>query len=217
MLKTEEFKPDARLLISCLTQEYQWLLLLKNQNKPYEPLLDYLYDLGKHESIDYQNYDSKKHQCKTIGEAIGINPSKIKNWLIAILNDILELNSQKPELFRNENQYHYILSFNYHTYRFNNFHIWLPVPLNRFDKIEFGFASCLVNNFNFWVKEIAHTHEYGKDSVFVELDGRFPNLYRDILLDKAEFLKDFSFLERFELPSFQLDDKLRVYGRKEKL
>jgi len=217
MLKTEKFKPDARLLISCFTHEYQWLLLLKNKDKPYEPLLDYLYDLGKHESISYQNHDRKKHQCNTIGEAININPSKIKNWLTTILNDILELNSQKPELFSNENQYHYILSFNHMLHWFSGFHIWLPLPLSRLDKFEFYFARCLVDCSNFWVKEITHSYEYGKNNVFIELDGSFPNLYRDILLDKVEFLREISLLEMLHLTSFQLDEKLREYGRKEKL
>lgn len=217
MIQYEDYNSDARLLVNCLTTEYQWLPLLKERNKPYEILLDYLYELGVKRSLQTENYDSKESQSNRIAEITGVKISKIKGWLIKIYNDILDLNFEKPELFNNGSLYHYVLYFNYYSYFYEGFNIWLPTILNRFDKFEFYFIDAKLSTRSFWVKDISHTYENGIATTHVELKGGFSNTYRELLLDKAVYMKEISSMSKFKLYDFQMDEILIEYAKKEKL
>lgn len=217
MIKFEEYNPDAKLLVNCLATEYQWLPLLKGRDKPYEALLDYIYDLGIKRSLRTENYDSKESQSNRIAEITGIKVSKIKGWLIKMYDDILGLNYDDPELFNNGSLYHYVLHFNYHSYFYEGFNIWLPTILNRFDEFEFYFMKAELSTWSFWVKDISHTYENGKANTYVRLKGGSPNTYRELLFDKAEYMKEISVMAKYDFYDFQIDEKLRVYAKKEKL
>lgn len=216
MRNIEEYKPTSRELVNCLTSEYQWLELLKNNGKVYQPVLDYLIDIGKQYDQNTDNYDYKKNQLKAISENTGISTPKIKKNLIEIYNDIFELNYSNPELFNNGGTYLYELRFSYFSY-YGYFNLWLPVMFNQFDRFNFYFISAKVETSSFWVVDIFHRHENGKTNVSVNLKGGFPNKYRELLLAKAEFMNEISFREKYELYDYQLDKKLIEYARREKL
>lgn len=216
MRNTEEYKPSARELVFCLTSEYQWLELLKNNGKVYEPVLDYLIDLGKQYEEDVDNDESKKYQSKSISAATGFNSSKIKKFLAEIYNDIFELNYSKPELFNNGDKYLYEMCFSYFSFN-GYFYLWLPVMLKPFDRFDFHFVYAKLKTSSFWVEDVSHRHEYGKTIVDVSLKGGYPNKYRELLLEKVKFLNDISFHEIINISDFQLDEKLKRYARSEKL
>lgn len=69
----------------------------------------------------------------------------------------------------------------------------------------------------FGVKSIMHIHEYGQCKTFIEMAAGSPNIYRELLLDKADFLREISFDEKYSLSEYQMDEKLKLYGRREKL
>jgi hypothetical protein len=217
MIQYEDYNPDAKLLINCLTTEYQWLPLLKERGKPYEVLLDYLYELGTKRNLGTENYDRKESQSNRIAEITGVKISKIKGWLIKMYDDILGLNYDEPELFNNGSLYHYILYFNYHSHFYEGFNIWLPTILSRFDKFEFYFIKAKLSTRSFWVKNISHTYENGKATTQVELKGGFSNVYRELLFEKAIYMKEVSFMEKHKLYDFQIDKILTEYAKKEKL
>ena len=217
MIQYEDYNPDAKLLVNSLTTEYQWLPLLKGRNKPYEILLDYLHNLGVKSNLGTENYDNKEFQSNRIAEITGIKVSKIKGWLTKIYNDILELNYDEPELFNNGCLYHYVLYFNYHSYFYEDFNVWLPTILNRFDRFEFNFIEAKLNTRSFWVKDISHTYKNGKATTQIELKGGFSNVYRELLFEKAIYMRKISSLSKFKLYDFQMDEILMEYAKKEKL
>jgi hypothetical protein len=216
-MTTEEYKPDVRTLVRCLISEYQWLDLLKNRGKMYEPILDYLACLGKQNRYERCSCDVKQYQANTISDVTGISISKIKKHLTNIYDDILELNSSQPDVFSNGGQYHYVLNFRYFSFTYNDFNVWFSVPLARLDTVEFFFISAKLQTSHFWVEDIRHIHEYGKVSVEVDLKGGFPNVYRELLLSKAEFMHEIDFRDKYQLYDFQIDEKLRKYAIHEKL
>ncbi len=216
MREIEEYKPSARELVFCLTSEFQWLELLRNNGKAYEPVLDYLIDLGKHYEQDDDNDESKRYQSKTISAVTGINSSKIKKILVEIYNDIFELNNSNPELFNNGEKYLYELCFS-HFSNFGYFYLWLPVMLKPFDRFDFHFVYAKLKTSSFWVEDVSHRHEYGKTIVDVSLKGGYPNKYRELLLERAKFMEDISYFELRDLSEFQLDEKLMKYARQVKL
>lgn len=217
MRKVIEFKPRAELLIKCLTSEYQWLELLKGKNKKYDPLLHYLAKLGEEDKLDLDNYDRKNYQSSGISKATGVKPTNVKKYLTQIYEDILTLNYDNPELFKNGNNHRYLLHFSHLDHCYSNFNIWLPTELNRFDRFTFSFIQGKVDCGYFWVRDILHIHEYGDSKSFVYLVAGSPNIYRELLLDKADFLREISFDEKYSLSEYQMDEKLKLYGRREKL
>jgi hypothetical protein len=93
----------------------------------------------------------------------------------------------------------------------------MAVPLVRLDTVEFFFISAKLQASHFWVEDIRHIHEYGKVSAEVDLKGGFPNVYRELLLSKAEFIHEIDFRDKYQLYDFQIDEKLRKYAIHEKL
>jgi hypothetical protein len=143
--------------------------------------------------------------------------TNIKKYLTQIYEDILSLNYDSPELFRNRNYHRYLLHFRHLDHCYNDFNIWLPTELNRFDRFTFSFIQGKVDWGYFWVKDILHIHEYGEIKTFVYMAACSPNIYRELLLHKADFLREISVDEKYSLSEYQMDEKLKLYGRREKL
>lgn len=56
-------------------------------------MLDYLIDLGKLASIDPDEYyDRESTKVKTISEKTSISPSKVRNWIFKVYDDLFGLN-----------------------------------------------------------------------------------------------------------------------------
>mgnify|MGYP000898278231 CR=1 FL=1 len=216
MKEFQEYNPTARQLVSCLVSEYQWLNLLKNKEKGYEPILDYLINLGKEYEFEDSIFDWKKFQSKTIAENSGIKTSNLKKMLVNIYEDIFQLNHKSPELFKNGEMYFYELCFTNDKYTCN-FNLWLPVLLSPLDLFDFHFVEAKMNISYFWVEGIAHYREYGKTKTTADLKSGFPNKYRELLLSKADFMKEISFDEKYNLSDYDLDKKLRKYAMRDKL
>lgn len=79
------------------------------------------------------------------------------------------------------------------------------------------FIKVKLSTISFWVKDISHTYKNGEASTQVELKGGFSNTYREILLDKAVYMRKISFMEKHKLCDFQIDKMLVEYAKKEKL
>lgn len=217
MRKIVEFKPRAELLIKCLISEYQWLSLLKGKNKKYDLLLDYLEKLGEEDKLDLDDYDRKSYQSSGISETTGVKLANIKKYLTQIYEDILALNYDYPELFKEGHPHRYSLYFRHLDHCYNDFNIWLPTELHRFDRFNFPFIAEKVDWGYFWVKSIMHIHEYGQCKTLIEMAAGSANIYRELLLDKADFMSEISINDIYSLTEYQMDEKLKIYGRREKL
>ncbi|MBU2375287.1 MAG: hypothetical protein KJ744_04980 [Bacteroidetes bacterium] len=84
--------------------EVQWLSLLKE--KPYQKLIDHIKTLAEIK----RDSSSPPITIKEIAEAI--NDKRVTKWLPQIVEDLIELNWDRPELFKKEgHDYLYDLHF----------------------------------------------------------------------------------------------------------
>jgi hypothetical protein len=217
MTESLKYTPSAREMVRCLISEYPWLSLIKNQGKKYDPILDYLITVGKEKESQDSSYESK-YQSKVISEITGIKTSNIKKFLQEAYNDILELNLSNPELFCNGGKYLYRFSFSYLSYYYYSFfHLWLSAPLNLFESFDFPFIYAKVKCGYFWIEDIVHEQEYGRSLVTVTLKGGYPNLYRSLLLSKAQFTDEIPLDDIINLSEYQIEEKLKKYAKQQKL
>ena len=217
MKNKTNFKPKVELLIQSIASEYQWLSLLKGKNKEYEPILNYLYDLEEMEKLNFDYCDSKKYQSTEISKTTGIKYSDIKKHLVRIYEDLLSLNRNTPELFDSGNSHRYSLSFCACNHFYNDFTLWLPTELNRFDRFRFPFMLGKVEWEYFWVKDILHVHEHGQSKTSVKMVGSSLNFYREFLSQKADFMNKISVAEKYGLGESELNEKLRRLAKREKM
>jgi hypothetical protein len=88
-------------------------VLAENTDKPYKSFLLFLLDKN------YYNDREERLMIKQIAADYGSDTSKISKWLKQIYEDIIELNFDKPELFKTEGVVlKYLLNT---TYNFTSF------------------------------------------------------------------------------------------------
>ncbi len=128
-------------------------------------------------------------------------------------------NSSNSELLCNGGKYLYRFSFSYLSYYYYSFfHLWLDVPLNLFECFDFPFIYAKINCGYFWIENIGHEHEYGKSITAINLNGGYPNLYRSLLLAKAQFTNEITFDDMINLSEYQIEEKIagKLRTREEK-
>ena len=59
--------------LHCIFNEYEWLMLLKGRNKPYEEILDPLYDIARKERYEDGELAEIKITMKWLGERLKVN------------------------------------------------------------------------------------------------------------------------------------------------
>lgn len=58
--------------LHCIFNEYEWLMLLKGLNKPYEEILDPLYDIARKERYENEELADIKITIKWLGERLKV-------------------------------------------------------------------------------------------------------------------------------------------------
>lgn len=217
MKKFFDYTPSPKEVMSCLVAEYQWLLLLKGKNKPYEAFLPFIEETGRLESEDDEYYDKNRYQITSIAKMIGKSSVIVRKWIFAIYDDLLALNREQPQLFNNGQPYHYVLSFESYYGYYSEFNIWLPVMLNHADSFHFDFIFAKLNISYFWVKSVTIEHHNGKTKLSADLISGIYNRYEELAYAKACLLKAYSFDELYYSNSYVLYEKIKEYVRKEKL
>jgi hypothetical protein len=98
------YQPKPLDYLHSILYEYEWLMLLKGNGKPYEVILDQLYDLAKQDRYGSLNLEGTRLTMKWISEQLKVKATQLSKWIGMIFTDIQYLNKSKPELFRNEGQ-----------------------------------------------------------------------------------------------------------------
>lgn len=204
--KTEnscKHKPDSKTILYCLMTEVQWLSLLKD--KPYQKLIDHIKTLTEIE----KDSSSPPVTIKEIAEAI--NDKRVAKWLPQIVQDLIELNWDHPELFKKEG--HNLLYDLYFVDPYGNEHLnfslWLQQPLQPYDNFDWHFIKTKLSMTNYWVQQISHSFTNGKQSTFVKLINGFPNKYQDQLVEKAHFEGDLSFYKSIRMSYSELEKEIK--------
>lgn len=103
------YQPKPLDYLHSILYEYEWLMLLKGNCKPYEVILDQLYDLAKQDRYGSLNLEGTRLTMKWISEQLKVKATQFSKWIGMIFTDIQDLNKSKPELFRNEGKSYVIL------------------------------------------------------------------------------------------------------------
>jgi len=195
---------DTKEYFMCLSSMPRWSkVLAENTDKPYNLFLQFLLEKN------YYNDREERLMIKQIAADFGSDTSKISKWLKQIYEDIIELNFDKPELFKSEGIKHSIHCRNYDNYF--NFTVWLLVTPRLYENFEFRFAESTTGTYNFYVERVEHSIDNNEHSLSISLHGGFVNKYRELLLDRAEFYGVINSLDTFHKLDFQIDDELKKF------
>ena len=200
--------------LHCIFNEYEWLLLLKGRNNPYESILDPLHEIARKERYEDEELADTKVTMKWLCEYLKINTSKLSKWLTLMYNDIIALNESNPELFIRPGQFlcHFYLTCSRNNYM--QFYLGLDYVPRKGDNLTFYFAKAILDNGHFTVTDVTIDHEYGHGTIRINCCPRFEyNEYKNWLLEKAHFLND---INSWTQPTDEqlLDDMLRAYAKR---
>lgn len=200
--------------LHCIFNEYEWLMLLKGRNKPYEEILDPLYDIARKERYEDEELADIKITMKWLGEHLKVNTSKLSKWITLMYNDIVALNESDPKLFIRSGQF--LCHFSLSSYRndYMQFYLGLDYIPRKDDSLSFYFAKASIDVSNFIITDVTIDHEYGHSTIHIDCSPRYHhNEYKTWLLEKARFLNDIN-LWTMPPDELVLDDMLRTYARK---
>ena len=110
---------------------------MKGRNKPYEEILDPLYDIARKERYEDDELADIKITMKWLGERLKVNTSKLSKWITLMYNDIIALNESNPELFIRPGQFLCRYSFSSYRNDYMQFYLGLDFIPRKDDNISF--------------------------------------------------------------------------------
>lgn len=187
MNKYYSFKATNTDIIKCLVSEFQWLPFLKNRNKPYEILLNFLIEEGQKAKKEESYLCYQIGSVKDIAERLSVKAPILSTWISSIYDDILELNQIEPELFNNGGLFEYKLSFETPYGFYSDFNLWTSIEIDRRNTFVFPFMKGKLGEEYFYTNNTYIIHSYGRIITRIGFQGGFNNEYRRLVLDKAMY------------------------------
>lgn len=207
------YQPKPLDYLHSILYEYEWLMLLKGNGKPYEVILDQLYDLAKQKRYGSLNLEGTRLTMKWISEQLQVKAAQLSKWVGMMFTDIQDLNKSKPELFINEGQVLCEVGFHSPHNDYFEFRLGFEQIPRKGDNITFYYARSIIDEGNFVVTDIEFDHSYGKVVIYIECKPRYlEDEYRNWLLNKAYFLRDLG-VTSTPNDRYILDSMLRAYAR----
>lgn len=211
------YQPKPLDYLHCILYEYEWLMLLKGNCKPYEIIIDHLYELAKKKRYGTLNLEGTRLTIKWISEQLQVKTSLFSKWIGMIFNDIQDLNKSKPELFIKKGQILCNVGFHSPHNDYFEFNLGFEQIPRKGDNITFYYARSFINEGNFVITDVDIDHSYGEIFIYLECKPRYlEDEYRNWLLNKAYFLRDLDFAS-MPKESYILDSMLRAYARDGKM
>lgn len=200
--------PTTYEIFICLSAMpiYSKILLINEDEQPYTNFLKWLI-----EKDFYNDRKSKKITIQKIATEYQTNSTKVTKWIKQIYKQIIELNSEKPELFQ-ENQIKVCMIIQH----FDNlcfFYLFLPVLPREYETISIPFLRAKLGTSTFWVKQVEYEVDKNKISINLTLDGASLNKYRELSIDKALFQEKIGIMDLYYKHSFELDSILNKLYR----
>lgn len=198
-----EYQASSRDYLIALGNYPYFTKIVNSEGKPYEKLYQWLIDNEK-ELLDE---DRTLPTIKEIAKRIGMDNNKMAKNIKMLYNDILALNQVEPEKFIKAGQIKCYLSFEY-LGNYASFNIGLNV-IPRFNEcFDFYFIKPKIGCSSYYVQRIDHSIENSDQVIQVILKSGFPNLYFELLKEKAYLFHDISIHEYFSGTTYDLEKKL---------
>ena len=147
--------PSTKDYLVALVYFPNFVKLLDTSNAPYEKIITWLLEK---ESLLKED-DFYLPTIKQLAVELDIKTSNVTKYLKMIYEDIVALNHNKPELFKNEGQYSCRLSFTYigEHYLFN---LGLDVIPRVGEYLDIYFVNPMIGGTGFYVDKIYHDYDY---------------------------------------------------------
>lgn len=180
---------------------YSKILLENTEGKPYVNLLKGLLD------VDFYSSINEKTTIKKISTDFSTDAAKVTKWIAQVYEDILTLNTERPELFQKEG-HKVTLIFRFYD---NScmFYTGMNAIPREFERLSFYFVNAKVGSSSYWVKRVEHQIEKGQQEISIWLEAGSPNKYRDFALDKALFQGRIGFMDVYQQEPSEIDEKLK--------
>lgn len=200
-------EPSTKEIFICLKNapKFSELLLKNSPVKPYTEFLKWLCENGY--NLDFE----QRITIKKIASDFKGETSKVTKWIKEIYEEIFELNSEKPELFRSEGIQVYLIMHRYDSSGY--FFTSLPVLPREYESFDFPFIKAKLGTDQFWIKRIGHSLFDSEVVIDIWLEGHLLNRYREFSLEKALFQGWITFWDKYEMSEFQIDDTLKKLFR----
>lgn len=186
-----------------LSDEPQWLMLLRDNGKPYGPLLEEMIEYGGLSYDERVNLPDKHYTAKTLSERLGQKSGVVNRWIRQIGNDLISLNEARPQLFQTEGEIPCII-FGSFCKKYFCWSCSLPTLPRVGDNFDFGLANILIDVGYFYVYAVHFRRDAGKTRVDIDLVGGVGDTYSVLLEQRANFLKA---IDRFN-PNYSRDRKV---------
>ena len=192
-----------------LADQVQWMKLIRDEDKAYTRLIDYLVTKWEPENILFPNDIEIETVAYCAGE-LNEKSATVNKWFRQIYNDIFDLNERHPELFATPEEH--LCSFIYNSKQ-DKSGFWFNLGVKSIPRVgdcfSFYFARAVTDTYDFVVKDVTHRSQNGRVEIEIELVDRLHNAnsYRKLLIDKARFLRLISIEDLYD-SEYHLDDKL---------
>ena len=205
-----ENKQSIRYIMGGLADQVQWMKLVRNEDKAYTKLIDYLVPKWGPENPLFPNDIEIETVAYYAGE-LNEKPATVNKWFRQIYNDIFDLNERHPELFATSDEH--LCSFIYDS-RQDRSGFWFNLSVKCVPRVgdcfSFYFVRAVTDTYDFVVKRVTHRSQNGRVEIEIELaDGLYnTNSYRNLLIEKARYLRLIS-IDDLHDSEYHLDDKLK--------
>ncbi|WCT13497.1 hypothetical protein [Mucilaginibacter jinjuensis] len=200
----DPYMPKTKELWIALKTEYQWLVLLKDNGKNYEQLIEMIQENGLQDPEDY----APSPTIKLVAERVNQKPALIAKWLRLLYDDLWELNETQPDKF-GAGCSNFKLRFSKPGYRNT---VYFSMPLERVllkgETFRWYFIQAKMGENHFYVDHIYNDFLQGKHVTTIDLKAGYYNAYSEQLLEKGLFLRLINQLEIFGLTDYQVDQLL---------
>ncbi len=200
---------SIRHIMGGLADQVQWMKLIRDVDKAYTRLIDYLVPKWEPENILFPNDIEIETVAYYAGE-LNEKSATVNKWFRQIYNDIFDLNERHPELFATPEEH--LCSFIYNSKQ-DKSGFWFNLGVKSVPRVgdcfSFYFARAVTDTYDFVVKDVTHRSQNGRVEIEIELVDRLHNAnsYRKLLIDKARFLRLISIEDLYD-SEYHLDDKL---------
>lgn len=177
------------------------LLLSEHKHKEYHKFLQ-----GLFEKCLYKG-ESKRITIKRISSESGFKTQQVTKWISEMYEDIFTLNTEKPELFKQEGIKHDLFFKCYDMT--TSFSLWLNTTPKIYERFSCFFMEAKLGCRSFWVSDIHHEYDTDGHTIAVSLKAGFPNYYREFLLSKALYKEEIGFMDAYLKYDFEIDSKLK--------
>jgi len=207
--KPFEYKASTRDYLRVLSCFPNYIKLLDTKDKPYIELVDWVLKQEAHLKDDSLELPT----IKQLALELDIPATKLTMYLPEIYKEIVNLNWDKPNLFKTEGQKSCCLLFKYFD-KYFDFYTGLDSIPRVGEYFHFLFTEPQFGLSSFHVNKVHHNLEHGGHTVTISLGSQMPNSYLTLLKEKAYLNREITLWDYLETEiGDELEEKLIKYNR----